>query len=217
MTDETYTHLALIVDRSGSMQAIVTDMNGAITALLEDQKSVPGKLAIDVTTFDHSVEFVGRDMTIAGVLELGPLVVPRGMTALFDAVGQTVARLGEHLARMEEIGRPAKVMVVIVTDGMENASKEWGGTEIRKLILDQRETYAWEFVFLGANMDAVAVAGGMGIAPGSSMTYNTSKAGVAATSGALSSAMRSYRGPGGQSISFSDDDREAAMGADSAS
>lgn len=216
MTDPDYTHAAWIVDRSGSMQAIVKDMNGAITATLEDQRSVPGKFSMDVTTFDHQVEFVGRDLTIDGVLALMPLVQPRGATALFDAIGQTVTNLGEHLAKMDEVARPAKVLTIIVTDGQENSSTEWTLAAVNDLITQQREQWGWDFVFLGANMDAVDVAKGMGIPAAGSMTYNTSKAGVAATSGALSSAMRSYRGPGGQSVSFSDEDREAAMSEDNA-
>lgn len=216
MTDSDYTHLALIIDRSGSMQRIESDMNGAISALLEDQRSVPGRLSIDVTTFDETVEFVGRDLTIDGVRELMPLVRPRGMTALLDAVGKTVVSLGEHLAKMKEITRPGKVMVVIVTDGMENSSKDWHLIAVNDLVTRQREQYKWEFVFLGANIDAVAVGTGMGIPRGATMTYAPSTAGVTNTSSVLSGAMRSYRGPGGQSVSFSDDDREAAMADDNA-
>lgn len=214
MTDPDYTHWALIVDRSGSMQRIVSDMNGAIEKVVKEQESVPGRLSIDVTTFDDTVEFRGRDLTPQGVLELGPLVVPRGMTALYDAIGKTVVRLGEHLAKMDEVGRPGKVLVTIVTDGLENASKEWHRQAVLDLITTQREQWAWEFTFLGANFDAIAVAREIGIPADSSLTYTASAGGVAGASGALSSAMRSYRGPGGQSISYSQEDRDAAMGED---
>jgi uncharacterized protein YegL len=214
MTDSEYTHLALIVDRSGSMQRIVTDMNGAIEHLVKDQEDVPGRISIDVTTFDDTVEFIGRDLTVQGVLELAPLVVPRGMTALYDAIGKTVVSLGEHLAKMDEVGRPGKVLVAIVTDGLENSSKDWDLPAVNKAITTQRETYGWEFVFLGANMDAVHVAAGMGIPRGSSITYAPSSAGVTSTMHSLAGATRAYRGPGGQSISFTEDERAEAMGDD---
>jgi hypothetical protein len=215
MTDPDYTHWALIVDRSGSMQRIVTDMNGAIEALVKDQETVPGRLSIDVTTFENdTVEFVGRDMTPQGVLELCPLVVPRGMTALYDAIGKTVVTLGAHLAKMDEVARPGKVLVAIVTDGLENSSKEWRLQAVNDLITEQREKYGWEFTFLGANMDAVAVAGDMGIPRGSSMTFATTGAGVAGMTTSLTAGMRRYRsaGPGGQSISYTEQERDAAMG-----
>lgn len=216
MTDADYTHLALIVDRSGSMQRIVSDMNGAIESLVKDQESVPGRISIDVTTFDDVVEFRGRDLTPQGVLELGPLVVPRGMTALRDAIGKTVVSLGAHLAKMDEVARPGKVLIAIVTDGQENSSKEWTLQAVNDLITEQREKYGWEFTFLGANMDAVAVAGDMGIPRGSSMTYTTSPAGVAGMTTSLTAGMRRYRsaGPGGQSISYTDAEREAAEAKD---
>jgi hypothetical protein len=212
MTDPNFTHWALIVDRSGSMQRIVSDMNGAIESLVKDQESVPGRLSIDVTTFDDQVEFVGRDLTPQGVLELGPLVVPRGMTALYDAIGKTVVALGEHLAKMDEVGRPGKVIVAIVTDGLENSSKDWRLQGINDLITRQREQYSWEFTFLGANMDAIAVAGDMGIPAGSSLTYNTTGAGVRGATTSLEAGMRRYRGPGGQSISYTEAERDAATG-----
>jgi len=214
MTDPDYTHLALIVDRSGSMQRIVTDMNGAIEHLVKDQESVPGRISIDVTTFDDTVEFVGRDLTPQGVLELAPLVVPRGMTALYDAIGKTVVALGEHLAKMDDVTRPGKVLVAIVTDGLENSSKDWALPALNELITQQREQYGWEFTFLGANMDAIAVAGDMGIPRGSSMTYNTTAAGVAGGTTSLTAGIRRYRsaGPGGQSILYTDAERDAALG-----
>lgn len=215
MTDPDYTHLALIVDRSGSMQAIQSDMNGAIVSLLEGQKAVPGHLSIDITVFDSVVEFVGRDLTIDGALELCPLVVPRGMTALWDAIGMTVTNLGAHLAKMDEVGRPGKVLVVIVTDGLENSSREWRLHAITELITQQREKYQWEFVYLGANQDAIAVAGEMGMGRGSTLTYAPTSAGVAGATTSLASATTRYRtaGPGGQSITFTDDEREAAADA----
>ena len=213
MTDPTYTHWALIVDRSGSMQRIVDDMNGAITTLLQDQRRVPGKLLIDITTFDDKIEFVGRDLDADAALQLGPLVNPRGATALLDAIGATVVRLGEHLAKMSEDQRPSKVLITIVTDGMENSSKEWTLRDVNTRINTQREQFAWEFMFLGANMDAVNVAAGMGIPGSSTMSYHTTGAGVASTMSAVSAQTTRYRsaGPGGQSISFTDEDREAAM------
>jgi hypothetical protein len=209
MTDPNLTHLSLVVDRSGSMVTIASDMNGAVSTLLRDQQSVPGRLSVDVVTFDQTVEFVGTDLSIADAIALGDLVQPRGMTAMFDAIGAAVTSLGDRLGALDEAKRPGKVMVVIVTDGEENSSREWQQDAVKDLITRQRDDYSWEFVFLGANIDAVTVAKHIGIPRGSTMTYAASAAGVDSAVASLSGMTSMYRTTGNTG-SFTEDERTAA-------
>ena len=112
--------------------------------------------------------------------------VPRGSTALLDAQGRTIVELGQELAALPEHERPSKVIVVTLTDGLENASKQYNLEQIGEMIREQRDKYNWDFVFLGANQDAIATAAAMSIPLPSAMSYSTSKAGVAATMAAVS-------------------------------
>ncbi len=136
---------------------------------------------------------------------------PRGNTALLDAVGRTVNDLGERLAKMEESERPSKVVVVIQTDGEENASTEF---KTRKTIFDmithQQSKYAWEFIFLGANQDAICVGGALGVPMLSSMSYTSSASNVKSVYGSMNNAIGHMRSVGGLA-SFTYQDRMAAV------
>lgn len=168
--DLEYTHLALVIDRSGSMTTIKDDMEGGIKTLLDEQAALPGTLLIDVTTFDTTVEFPYSDVTAKDIKTEG-LIVPRGGTALFDGVGKTITRLGEKLAKLDEDDRPAHVLVVIVTDGQENSSVEWSQANLKKSIQEQTEKFSWDFIFLGANIDSATVGGGFGLNAAQTMNY----------------------------------------------
>ena len=152
MTNQDYTHLALIVDRSGSMQTIASDVNGAIKKLLEEQAQEPGTIKVDVATFDSIVEFVCTDVAPADVPE--DLVNPRGMTALNDAIGQMINRLGNKFKTTPEDKRPAHVIVVIATDGLENSSREYTAQQVKEMVKEQTEKWQWTFIYLAANVDA---------------------------------------------------------------
>ena len=138
--------------------------------------------------------------------------VPRGSTALFDAQGRTIVELGRELAALPEHERPSKVIVVTLTDGLENASKQYNLQQIGEMIKEQRDKYSWDFVFLGANQDAVATAAAMSIPLPSAMSYSTSKAGIAATMAAVSQYVGAARG--GKVAAFSAEERKAAMDKD---
>lgn len=209
MTNPDYTHLLLIADRSGSMSNIADDMNGGITTLLAEQAAEPGTLRVDLWTFDRIVEHIVKAGRATDVPK--EVIVPRGSTALNDAVGQAVTELGESFAALSENKRPGKVVVVIVTDGEENSSREWRAEQVRALVEKQQDTYSWQFVFLGANIDSFATAGGYGIGRSGTMDFAASSAGVANAFAASSASLRSYRGGATSSISYDDDDREAAM------
>lgn len=170
MTQQDYTALVFVVDRSGSMQSIAKDMEGGISALLESQKAVPGKLTVDYVRFDSIVEHVHEAADPADVVVE---ISPRGSTALYDAVGQTINRLGARFAALPEDERPGQVIFAIVTDGYENASREFSGAKIQEMVKHQTDEYGWNFMYLGANQDAVLTAQTLGIAAGGALTYNT--------------------------------------------
>jgi hypothetical protein len=177
MTQQDYTALVFIVDRSGSMSRIAADMEGAISALLDSQKALPGKLTVDTVLFDDTVEFVHY---WADPEDVQVRIAPRGSTALYDAIGFKVDQFGLALASMAPEYRPSKVIFAIVTDGFENASREHTADSVKRRITHQTEKYGWDFTYLGANQDAVLVAQTMGIAAGSALTWNTANAHVAA-------------------------------------
>lgn len=212
MTDIDYTHLLAIVDRSGSMWSIERDMNGGLKSFLDEQKALPGKLLVDIVTFDTEIDQAYSSATVDDIKF--PIIAPRGGTALQDAIGQSVVKLGEKLASLPEDERPGKVIVMIVTDGQENSSHEFAGKDgsdrIKQMIETQRSNFQWEFLFLGANIDSFAVGGGFGIPQGAIINYT-------ADGGSTQSVLRSasaYVGNtrSGLAASFTDADRQAAGG-----
>ena len=180
--------ITIVLDRSGSMASVVGDTIGGFNRFLEDQKNAPGEAALTLVQFDNVYESVHDAVRIQEVpLLTTQTFVPRGSTALLDAIGRAVDETGRRLEARPEADRPAKVIVVIVTDGQENSSHEYSLARINEMISRQRDTYSWEFVFLGANQDAIATASSMGIMTANAMSFahnsvGTSKA-FAATSG----------------------------------
>jgi hypothetical protein len=193
--DFSFTDITILLDRSGSMRHVCDDTIGGINAFIEGQQNLPGKSTLSLIQFDDKYEpnFVGHDIKI---IKIAPKLTrdtyqPRGWTRLLDAIGRAIDETGERLAAMPEDQRPGKVIFVIQTDGFENDSRVFRGDEGRMKIADkirhQTEVYNWQFVFLGANQDAIIVAQGIGIAPKAAMTYaakddGTSKAFMAASS-----------------------------------
>jgi Mg-chelatase subunit ChlD len=206
MTDPNYTALLLIVDRSGSMESIRHDMVGGLTAMLATQSAAIGRLTVDVVTFDDMIEF---PHTMADPVTVTIELVPRGMTALHDAVGLAVTRFGASLAAMPEETRPDTVQVVVVTDGQENASREFSADSVRDLVTAQTENYGWDFVFLGANQDAVLADEALGIAADSSLTFVADPLLVGAASESLNRYVTDVRGKSRKG--FSSRERDSAV------
>jgi hypothetical protein len=155
------TDIVIVLDRSGSMQVCKDDAEGGLNAFVEEQKKRPGRAVFTLVQFDTEYEFVHRGEPIS---EIPPFtLVPRGWTALLDAVGRAIAETGDRLARSPEAERPGLVAFVIITDGQENSSKEFNKEQIKQMIQHQTDVYKWQFTFLGANQDAFAEAGGIGI------------------------------------------------------
>jgi len=164
VTDARYVHFVLIIDRSGSMRAVCAETQKGIRGFVAGQQAaLPAghRGTLSLYQFDTVHDAVHQFTPLAGVPPYH--LVPRNATALLDAVGFAVSGEGEKLAGLAESKRPGKVVVLIATDGMENSSREWTKARVKDLITQQRETYGWEFTFIGANQDAFAEAGDIGI------------------------------------------------------
>jgi hypothetical protein len=204
-----YTDISIVLDRSGSMQSVREDTIGGFNTFLADQKAAPGEAAITLAQFDDVYEVVYSALAVADAKPLDrSTFVPRGSTALLDAIGRTISDAGKRFEAMAEDARPEKVIFVIVTDGEENASKEFTSAKINDLITHQRDIYKWEFVFLGANQDAITTASNLGINAASSMTYAANSGGVQAMYASLSKNLVKCRGGLTGDIGFSAEDRE---------
>lgn len=175
-----YTHIQIVLDRSGSMESVRNDVIGGLNAFIEEQAKVPGEATVGLTQFDNMFETVYSMVPIAQVEPRSHQnYVPRSMTALYDAIGKTIHELGTRLAMMSEDQRPSKVIFIIQTDGFENASQEYNAESVKRLIEQQKTKYSWDFVFLGANQDAILTAGTLGIGAQNAATFNATAAGVA--------------------------------------
>ena len=156
------TDITLVVDRSGSMAQIREDAEGGVNTFIARQAKELGEALLTLVQFDTEYEFLLKGVPIQQAQ--GYELVPRGMTALLDAVGRAITETGERLAKMAEEDRPGLVIFVVVTDGHENSSKEFTSkNQISGMVREQEDKYQWKFVFLGANMDAIATAAGLGI------------------------------------------------------
>jgi uncharacterized protein YegL len=191
------TELVAILDRSGSMANLADDTIGGFNKFIEDQKKVPGEALLTTVLFDDHYEFLHDGVSIQDVKPItGKEYFARGMTALLDAVGRTINRVGEKLSKMDEADRPGKVMVLIITDGYENSSHEFTREQIKEMVERQRNTYKWEFLFFGANIDSFAAADGIGVDLTRAVNFSASGIGVSTTLDAMSLAASSYRGTG---------------------
>jgi hypothetical protein len=153
------TEIAYILDRSGSMSPLVEDAIGGFNTFLANQKALPGRANFSLVLFDHEYVPAYDGVDIQSVPPLTRMTyAPRGTTALLDAVGRTIDQVGARLAATPEAERPSKVIIAIFTDGLENASTDYRPDRIAAMIRHQQEVYAWEFLFLAANQDAIATA-----------------------------------------------------------
>ena len=186
--------IVCIIDRSGSMLKIKDDAIGGFNNFLADQKQVPGEVAFSLIQFDHEYNVVYDCVPLQSVEPLtNKTYAPRGTTALLDAIGRTVTTIGDRLNKTEEILRPQKVIVVILTDGLENASREYKRNTISEMVKHQQEKYSWEFLYLGANQDAFTEAGALGINRGSTTNFDATDIGTRHAYGTLSAATTAYR------------------------
>lgn len=173
------TEIICIIDRSGSMDSIRTDAIGGFNAFLGAQQQLPGQARLTLVLFNHEYERVLDGTPLPDVQPLSDETYqPAGTTALLDAVGRTIDDVGQRLAATPEAERPGKVLVCILTDGLENSSSDYTRERVQAMIQHQQETYAWEFAFLAANQDAFAEAGGLSIAAHDAAGFAATSTGV---------------------------------------
>ena len=175
--------IAFVIDKSGSMSHLIDDTVGGFNAFIEkyQNESIDGLLT--VTLFDDKYRFLhdqvnlsnAKPMTRDAYMEGG-----MGCTALYDAVGATIDHVGQRLADMSEEDRPSKILFVITTDGYENASQKYSRSKVKEMIQHQTDKYSWEFIFLGANLNAEETADSIGIKAERAMNYCASSVGVKA-------------------------------------
>lgn len=172
------TEIIFILDRSGSMAGLEADTIGGYNQFLREQSKKAGELRITTILFDNQYECLYQSTRPKTAVLTDRQYFVRGCTALYDAVGRAVTDTGRRLAETPEPERPSKVIVVITTDGYENASKEYTHPKIREMIRHQQEKYSWDFLFFGANIDVAAVAETIGVQKDSAFRYEADSAGV---------------------------------------
>lgn len=203
-----YTAIVLIVDRSGSMSTIAQATQDALQEFISAQKALPGKFTVDTVFFDDRYE-ERAVMVNPKKASLDLRLEPRGMTAMYDAIGKKLNSFSAELSKLDPKRKPSKVLVAIATDGMENASVEYRQAAVSALIKEKQELHGWNFTFLAANQDAVLTARGLNIGEESAITYNASVQGMSNVIGSLNTYASSVRS--GMAAKYSSADREAAL------
>jgi hypothetical protein len=179
MPKANHSEIICIIDRSGSMQTIRDDAIGGFNQFLQGQCAVPGTAALTLILFDHEYLMPFHHVNIHEIPKLDATTyVPRGQTALLDAIGRAIASTRERLSATPEPDRPEKVIVCILTDGQENASHRFSREKIKHIIEHQRQKHHWEFIFLAANQDTFAEAQALGISKDSSYGFSSTSEGV---------------------------------------
>jgi hypothetical protein len=194
MIKPSYTEIAFVLDRSGSMERCRAAAIEGFNLFLAEQQQVGGLAKLTVVMFDD--EYLVPISSIP-IQEIVPLThetfVPRNCTALLDAIGQTIEDLGSRLEKMSAENRPSQVIVAILTDGLENASRRFTWKEVAARIKHQTDAYKWTFLFLGANQDAIATAAQINIAANNAASYFPDRAGSRASHKAFSRKARALR------------------------
>ena len=188
------TELVFILDKSGSMAGLESDTIGGYNALLKKQKEEPGEAIVTTVLFDDNYELLHDRINVKGIR---PITEKEyfvcGCTALLDAIGKTINKIVNVQRNTNEQERADKVMFVITTDGMENASMEYNYEKIKKMVEWQKEKYGWEFIFIGANIDAIKAAAKFGISSDRAANYNADGEGTRLNYEAVSNVVSELR------------------------
>ena len=173
------TEIVFILDRSGSMVGLEADTIGGFNAMIEKQKKEPGKALVSTVLFDNDSEVIHDRVDIQGIESMTrDEYYVRGCTALLDAVGGAIHHIGNVHKYAREEDRPEKTLFVITTDGMENASRKYSYDRLKAMIERKKEKYGWEFIFLGANIDATKEAARFGIGADRAADYHADSKGT---------------------------------------
>ncbi|MDL2298593.1 hypothetical protein LJC40_05560 [Synergistaceae bacterium OttesenSCG-928-D05] len=189
--------LVFILDRSGSMAGLEQDTIGGFNAMLKKQKALEGAARVTTVLFDNHYELLHDRIDIQAVSPITEKeYFVRGTTALMDAVGKTIQKIDNVQKSTAAKNRADRVLFVIITDGMENASRTYSETKIRQMIEERKKEHDWEFIFLGANIDAVEAAENIGIAPERARNYHADKQGTGSMYRSVCGATESFRKSG---------------------
>jgi len=212
MSKKNYTHIGVVLDRSGSMSSMKNDVIGGFNNFIKEQKKVEGEATMTLAQFDTEYDLLQDFKVLGEVPDLTDAIFqPRGSTALLDAMGKTLTDVRGKVKGMNEEERPEKVIFVFITDGEENASHTYSKDRVFKMIEDLKneEDINWEFVFIGANQDAIHEGSNLGIRASASLTYDASSLGATRAFSSLSKGMTSYRtADAAACYAFSDSDRD---------
>ena len=188
------TEIVFILDRSGSMSGLEKDTIGGFNSLIEKQKKEEGQCLVSTVLFDYDSDVIHDRVDIHKV---NPLTekeyFARGSTALLDAIGRAIHHIGNVHKYAREEDKPGKTLFVITTDGMENSSRQYTYSKVKQLVQRQKEKYGWEFMFLGANIDALETAESFGIDRDMAVDYKNDAAGTALNYQVLSDTIKSVR------------------------
>ena len=188
------TELVFILDRSGSMAGLVDDTIGGFNAMIQKQKGEAGEAYVSTVLFDNHTEVIHDRLDIRKVqLMTRKEYYVRGCTALLDALGETIHRIATIHKYAREEDCPEKTLFIITTDGKENASKHYSYDKVKQMVEKEKSKYGWEFLFLGANIDALDVAGRMGISADRAANYHSDEEGTALNYSVLSDAVAAVR------------------------
>ena len=189
-----YSEIAFVLDRSGSMESCREATVGCFNTFLQEQQRTEGLARLTLILFNDEYLVPIDALPVAEILPLGnDSYVPRGSTALLDAIGRAIDELGARLAALPEQDRPMQVIVAILTDGLENSSQNYTWQQIADAIKQQSELYRWTFLFLGANQDAIATAAQMNITAANAAAYVADAAGLHASASSLTRKVRALR------------------------
>lgn len=200
------TELVFILDRSGSMGGLESDTIGGFNSLIEKQKKEDGKCFVTTVLFDNHIETIHDRVELSEINKLTEKeYFVRGCTALVDAIGYSVSHIEKihKYARKEDV--PENTMFVIITDGMENASRRYSSDEVKRMIEKHKEKDKWEFLFIGANIDAVETAGHFGIDEDKSVNYHADREGTRVVYTAMAQAVKNVRASAPLSREWKDD------------
>nr|WP_309099128.1 VWA domain-containing protein [Fredinandcohnia onubensis] len=188
------TELVFILDKSGSMAGLEADTIGGYNSMLKKQKKAEGEAFVTTVLFNHHYELLHDRINVKGISPITEKDYEvSGTTALLDAIGYTIQKINNVQKHTSKNERAEKVLFVITTDGMENASREFTAEKIKKMVQDQKETYGWEFMFLGANIDAVSTAAQFGIDEDYAVDYHADEHGTQLNYQMLSEAVTNLR------------------------
>jgi uncharacterized protein YegL len=192
--NEKLTEIVAVLDRSGSMEHLTGDTIGGFNTFLKEQKEIPGEAVLTTVLFNDSYMLL-HDR--ADIKKIKPMTkkeyIAQGNTALLDAMGKTINDIGLKLHNTAENERPCKVIFFIITDGEENASVEYSKERIKEMVELQKNTYSWEFIFLGANIDSFSAADSIGISADRAFNYEADSEGIVSVQLAMSAAVENIR------------------------